>query len=336
VTRILVTGATGFLGDHVLARLDPASVRVLTRRKTARLRDSGVEVIEGDLLDPAALAAATAGVRSIYHLAGLVSRNPGDAHAMYRLHVDGTRLVCEAALAARVERVVVASTSGTVAVGDDPERIFTEEDGYATEMVKQWPYYLSKIYQEQTALRAFREHKLDVVVVCPSLLLGPGDARQSSTGDVLRFLSRSIPVVPRGGLNFVDARDTADALVQAMARGVAGERYLVGGPNWTFAELFGRLERLTKIPAPKLRLPARAARLGARVLEELARAQGRAPAVDAISVEMAEKYWYLDASKARRVLGWMARDPTETLLDTIRDLTARQGGQAIGAAAATG
>jgi dihydroflavonol-4-reductase len=121
-----------------------------------------------------------------------------------------------------------------------------------------------------------------------------------------------------------------------MARGGAGERYLVGGPNWTFAELFGRLERLTKIQGPKLRLPARAARLGARVLEELARAQGRAPAVDAVSVEMAEKYWYLDASKARRAFDWVARDPTETLLDTVRDLDARRTGHAIGAAAAAG
>src|SRR5262249_824757 len=156
------------------------------------------------------------GASHVYHLAGLVSRNPDDAHRMYELHVGGTRALCEAALRAGVQRVVVASTSGTGAVGDDPGRVFTEEDGYATETVKHWPYYLAKVYQEQTALAAHREHGLDVVVICPSLLLGPGDARQSSTGDVLKFLTRSIPIVPSGGLSLVDVRDAADALVRAM------------------------------------------------------------------------------------------------------------------------
>jgi dihydroflavonol-4-reductase len=321
--KILVTGATGFLGRHLCDRLDPARVRVLARHPTKRLRKLGVEILRGDLLDPDALARAVDGVEQIYHLAGLVSRNPDDAALLYRLHVGGTRALCDAARAAGVRRVVVASTSGTVAVGSDPERVYAEDDGYATEVVKRWPYYLSKIYQEQTALALAREHGLEVVAVLPSLLLGPGDARLSSTGDVLKFLTRSIPIIPRGGLSFVDVRDAADALVLAMQRGAPGERYLVGGPNWTFAELFGRLERLSKVPAPKLRLPARVARFSARLAEGFARAQGRRPAVDLASVEMAEHYWYLDATKARRVLAWSPRDPQATLLDTIRYLRRR-------------
>ncbi|HJZ85728.1 MAG TPA: NAD-dependent epimerase/dehydratase family protein [Polyangia bacterium] len=323
MSKILVTGATGFLGKHLLRRLDPARVRALTRAPTKGLRKLGVEVVRGDLLDAGVLRDALEGVQSVYHLAGLVSRNPDDAHVMYRLHVDGTRALCEAALRARVARVVVASTSGTVAVGDDPDHAFTEEDGYATERVKRWPYYLSKIYQEQTALRFAREHGLDVVVVNPSLLLGRGDARQSSTGDVLKFLTRDIPVVPSGGLNFVDVGDAADALVLAMQKGAAGERYLVGGPNWTFEEFFGRLERLSKVPAPRLKVPRRAQTFGARLLEALASAQGRKPTLDLAAVEMAQKFWYLDATKARRVLGFRPRDPTDTLLDTIRYLRRR-------------
>ena len=164
MTRILVTGATGFLGKHLLRRLDPARVRALTRTPTKGLRKLGVEIVRGDLMDEGVLDGALAGVETVYHLAGLVSRNPEDAHVMYRVHVDGTRALCEAALRAKVRRVVVASTSGTVAVSDDPERMATEDDGYATELVRDWPYYLSKIYQEQTALRFFREHGLDVVV----------------------------------------------------------------------------------------------------------------------------------------------------------------------------
>jgi len=320
MSKILVTGATGFLGKHLLERLDAKNVRVLVRKPTKLLARLGVEIIKADVLDSDALARATDGVGQIYHLAGLVSRNPDDAHVMYRVHVEGTRAVLEAAAKARVGRVVVASTSGTVACSSDPDRVFTEEDGYATEAVREWPYYLSKIYQEQAAFRLGRDLGIEVVCINPSLLLGPGDARQSSTGDVLKFLTRSIPVVPSGGLNFVDARDAAEAALLAMQKGRPGERYLVGGPNWTFEEFFGRLARLSKVDAPRLRLPARVQRVGAVVMEKVARATGREPKVDAASVDMAQCYWYLDASRARRELGWEPRDPQETLFDTIQYL----------------
>lgn len=331
--RILVTGATGFLGTHLLSRLDGGQVRVLARAGqksfSAAQLETGIEVMTGDVTDGVSLERSLQGISQVYHLAGLVSRNPDDAEKMYRVHVEGTRLLGEAALRAGIERIMVASSSGTIAVGNDPERVFTENDGYATAVVSNWPYYLSKIYQEQIALRLVTDHKMDVVVVSPSLLLGPGDTRLSSTGDVAKFLSRSIPVVPPGGLSFVDVRDAADALVLAMQRGQAGERYLVGGPNWTFERFFGRLERLSKVPAPKLKLPRRAALWGASLMETIAKWQGRSPDVDPISVEMGHCYWYLDAAKATRVLGFTARDPQETLLDTIKDLRSRTPHQAF-------
>ena len=323
MSDILVTGATGFLGKHLLRRLEGRKVRVLVRKPTKLLAKLGVEIVKADLLDEAALARATEGVRQIFHLAGLVSRNPDDAHVMYRVHVDGTRAVLTAAAKAKVGRVVVASTSGTVACSSDPDRVATEEDGYATEAVRDWAYYLSKIYQEQAAFRLGKELGVEVVCINPSLLLGPGDARQSSTGDVLKFLTRSIPVVPSGGLNFVDARDAAEAAVLAMDKGRAGERYLIGGPNWTFAEFFGRLARLSKVDAPRLKLPARVQKVGALLMEKVAHAAGREPKLDAVSVDMAQCYWYLDASRARRELGWEPRDPQDTLFDTIQYLRKR-------------
>src|SRR5690348_14790173 len=123
MSDILVTGATGFLGKHLLDRLEAKNVRVLVRKPTKRLARLGVEVTKADVLDEDELARATQGVKQIYHLAGLVSRNPDDAHVMYRVHVDGTRAVLQAAAKAKVGRVVVASTSGTVACSSDPDRI---------------------------------------------------------------------------------------------------------------------------------------------------------------------------------------------------------------------
>jgi dihydroflavonol-4-reductase len=238
---------------------------------------------------------------------------------MMRLHVDGSRALMHAAKTAGVRRVVVASTSGTIAVArDDAPR--DESAPYATEVVSGWPYYLSKIYQEKLCLELGKQLGLEVVVVNPSLLLGPGDRRLSSTGDVQKFLQRRIPVVPEGGLNFVDVRDAAVATAAAMARGRAGERYLLGGTNWSFAEFFGRLSRVAKVAPPRLKLPSELSRLGASVLEHVYKRIGREAPVDRQSVEMGEHFWYVDASRAERELGFEVREPAETLTDTVRYL----------------
>jgi dihydroflavonol-4-reductase len=317
--QILVTGGTGFLGEHVVQCLLARGhdVRVMARSRSPVLDALDVDMVSGDVVAGDALGAAMAGCDAVLHLAGLVSRDPDDGQRMMRVHVDGTRRVLEAMRAAGVRRVVVASTSGTVAVSREQE-ILDEEAGYATEVVAGWPYYASKIYQEKLAFALGVELGIEVVAVNPSLLLGPGDRRVTSTTDVVRFLRRQIPVVPDGGINFVDARDAAAATVAALDRGRAGERYLLGGPNWTMAEFFGRLSRAAKVPAPRLRLPDKVARLGASVLEHVYRTWvDREPPVDRISVEMSQHYWWLDASKARRELGFEPRDPGLTLVDTV-------------------
>jgi dihydroflavonol-4-reductase len=294
----------------------------MARSKSSALEELGVEIFTGDVLRGEDCARALEGCEAVFHLAGLVSRDKDDGQLMMRIHVDGTRRLLEAAAAAGIRRVVVASSSGAVAVSED-ERIHDEEDGYATEVVAGWPYYTSKIFQEKVAFDLGAKLGLEVVVVSPSLLLGPGDRRLSSTKDVLRFLRKQIPVVPKGGLNFVDVRDAAAATVAALEKGRAGERYLLGGPNWTFAEFFGRLERVAKVSSPRVRLPGRLTVLGAGLLEGAYRAAGREPPVDRISVEMGQHFWYLDSSKAERELGFEPRDPQLTLADTVKYL--RQG-----------
>lgn len=324
----LVTGGSGFLGRWVVEELIKAEhrVRVLARGKSPALEELGAEIAVGDVardLDGTPpLADAFLGVSSLFHLAGFVSRDPDDGQRMMRVHIDGTRRVLEAAKAAGVRRVVLASTSGTIAVSREPV-VLDERAPYPTEIVGGWPYYLSKIYQEKLALDLGATLGLEVVVVNPSLLLGPGDDRQSSTGDVRKFLKREIPSVPVGGVNFVDARDAAAATVAALEKGRAGERYLLGGPNWTVEEYFGRLERTSKVRAPRLKLPNAFQRHAATFLEHAFKALDKEPPVERISVEMAQVYWWCDSSKAERELGFSARDPGETLDDTVRDLRTR-------------
>jgi dihydroflavonol-4-reductase len=323
---VLVTGGTGFLGEHVVAELlrHGHTVRAMARTGSPVLEELGAEVIRGDVVgDREILAGAVAGTGAVFHLAGVVSRDPDEGQRMMRTHVDGTRAVLEAMAAARVPRMILASTSGTVAVSDRDE-VLDETAGYAEEIVAAWPYYVSKIYQERLAFQLGRDLGIDVVAVNPSLLLGPGDRRLSSTGDVRRFLQRRhsifLATVPRGGINFVDVRDAAAATVAALERGRPGERYLLGGPNWTMEEFFGRLSRAANVRGPWLKLPSALdglSRRAASAVEHAYRARGKEPPIDRISVEMSEHYWWFDSAKAERELGFEARDPGLTLHDTI-------------------
>jgi dihydroflavonol-4-reductase len=319
-----VTGATGFLGEHLCAELVARGrpVRALARTRSDYLADLGCTVFRGDVLSAVDLDQAVAGCSAVLHLAGMVSRDFDDASRMMRLHVEGTRAVLDAMARHGVRRMVLASTSGTLAVSADAE-VLDETSGPTDELVAGWPYYASKIYQERLAFDLGAKHGIEVIAVNPSLLLGPGDRRLSSTGDVLRFLRGHIPVVPTGGVNFVDVRDVAAATATALECGRAGERYLLGGPNWTVAEFFGRLARVAKVSAPRLKLPPAVARWGASTIEQVYRWRGKESPVDRLSVEMSQHYWWFNSAKAERELRFEARDPALTLHDTVKYL--RQG-----------
>lgn len=322
--KYLVTGATGFLGRHLTRALREAghTVVALARHAPASFaREFDVEMATGDVLDRASIDAAVKGCDGVFHCAGKVSRDPADAEALHRVHVVGTRNVMEAARAAKAKRVVVASTSGTVAVSEDPDHIATEDDVTPTALIQRFPYYRAKLFAEQEAFSHQRDG-FEVVCVNPTLLLGPGDVYGSSTEDVRLFLDRSIPATPAGGLSYVDARDAADAMVAAMSRGKPGARYLLGASNCTVREFFARLERVSGVPAPRMSLPKspRIARAGTELLGRIVKRVGGELPVDPVSVEMAQLFWYLDASRAERELGFSPRDPMDTLVDTVRDV----------------
>ncbi len=319
--KTLVTGATGFLGAHLVGelvrRLPAGTVRVFAQSRFTGPDASKVEVVSGSVTDPAAVERAVANVGQIYHLAGFVSRKPEDGARMYEVHVEGTRLLCAAAQKAGVRRILLASTSGTIAVADNENASLDESCDPPLALIGRWPYYASKYYQEETARRAC-DDKIDLVIVNPSLLLGPGDDRLSSTRDIVSFLARDIPMIPAGGLNFVDVRDVAAVLPIAMERGRNGERYLLGGTNWSFADFFGRLERLTKVSGPRLKSPkGKLAVIGAEAYNAALKVMGRAATLDPGAVDMANHHWYFESTKAKDEFGFVGRDPAETLHDTV-------------------
>jgi len=324
MSKFWVAGATGFLGSHLVQALAEREHGVVAVSKSGGTVH-GLEVAPVDILNEAAVTESARGADGAFLVTGRVSRDRDDAELLHRDNVLGTETALRALRAAGIKRVVVASTSGTLAVSRDADRVADESCRAPLEIIARWPYYRTKLYAERAALDA-NTPDFEVIVVNPSLLLGPGDLRESSTGDVRLFLERSIPAIPAGGMAFVDARDAAVGLLQAFERGRAGERYLLNGKNMTIAAFFQRLERISGVKGPMLRMPSsRPVALGLNQIftKAVEAIGGRAP-VDEVSVEMAQYFWYCSADKAERELGFVARDPGETIRDTVDDLVKRK------------
>jgi dihydroflavonol-4-reductase len=327
----LVTGATGFLGAHVVAALcaQARPVVALVRDPSApaakRVAALGAKLATGDVLDVASIEAAAAGCVAVLHCAGKVSRDGADAVLMTKVNVGGVGNVLEACKRAGVKRAVVASTSGTIGVSTDPDAIADETTPAPLELINKWPYYRSKYYGEQIAL----EHdcpEFEVVIVNPALLLGPGDHQGSSTEDIRRALEQRTPVVPAGGYTFVDARDAALGMILALDKGRAGQRYLLVACNCPIRTFYSRIGRVAGLDGSVFALPdhelvERATRWLVRRAHDILGEDDALP--DAISIEMAQYYWYVDSTLAENELGWRARDPMITLADTVADLRER-------------
>lgn len=313
--KYLVTGSTGFLGTHLVAAL-----RARGHEVVAFSRSEGGDVLDGD-----SVTRAARGCDGAFHCAGKVSRDDRDAELLYRVHVEGTKTMLAACKSAGVPRVVVASSSGTIAIGEDPDHVATETDDAPIGIIARFPYYRAKLFAERAALAMNEPDVFEVVCVNPSLLLGPGDARGSSTEDVRLVIERRVPVVPPGGASFVDARDAAEGMLLAMERGTPGERYLLTACNITLRELFGRIARMAGVAAPTIPMPRAPllARAGATFASRVLRRVGAELPVDPVSLEMAHYFWYASSARAEHDLGWTHRDPNETIADTIRDLRER-------------
>lgn len=311
--RVVITGASGFLGPHLRGAFAGSGVEGLCRNPTEGWMRAG------DVLDRAGLELAFQGADLVVHAAGGVAHTADDAGRMHEVHVVGTTNVLQACKTAGVPKVVLISTSGTVAVSTDPTAVLDEDGPDVLPLVRAWPYYRAKLFAEQEAM-AFEG--VDVYVLNPTLLLGPGDRRGSSTESVRLLLDGELPAAPSGGLSFVDVRDVAAAAVSVVKRGQPRRRYLLGAVNLTFAAYYERIARVADLPPPKVTLPKATGKLLGWMPDGVRGKVASTFGVDRVELEMAAHYWYLDARRAQTELGWRPRDPNETLLDTVEDLRA--------------
>ena len=317
---LLVTGATGFLGRHVLAELDllvrPRPVVALVRHVAnwkqldwTRSLDA-VRLIEGSLDDVPRWQPELPPLSGILHLAAPVEHTRRAPAAMRAAIVGGTLALVRLASAAGC-RLLVASTSGVVGCTRERGPRADEKAPFAREIVGGWPYYAAKIEMEEHARALATALDVTLTFVRPPILLGPGDHRLRSTRNVWKFLRSRLPFLVRGGIAFADVRDAAQALLRVVDHPAPRPVYHLDGTECELTEFFAMLEQVSGVEAPRLVLPYRAAWVLARSLERLRLFP------DPVVVEMAAHWWGLRSLWSANDLDWKPRNPLETLRDTV-------------------
>ena len=317
---ILVTGATGFLGGHLVGQLldQGKQVRILCRSQPhAALFDADrTEVVLGDVTRPATLGAALQGVREVYHVAGRVDFNPRDSQLLLAVNEAGTRNLFRECQQHQVQRVVHVSSVSTIGATSDPARPLTEED-FGCGLGVEIPYPQSKLRGEKVALE-FADRGLPVVIVNPTFFAGPGDLYLSSARTMLAFVHGQVWVgLTTGGLGLTDVRDIAQGMIAAMHRGVPGRRYILGGQNLLLREYHQLLGKLTGQRPPRLRLPPTVAMALAVIGLAGYRLLGLKTYVGLGDIRMGKHYWLYDYTRAREELGLTCRPTEETIRETL-------------------
>jgi dihydroflavonol-4-reductase len=312
---VLVTGASGFVGGHVARLLAERGerVRILVRPSSnlAGVSDLNVDRFTGDLRNPESLAGAVKGCELVYHVAADYRLWARDAAELYRVNVEGTRNLLEAARREGVGRVVYTSTVGCIGIRGDGTP--GDEDSPVTLEEMTGAYKRSKFLAEQAALQYAREG-LDVVVVNPTAPVGDRDLKPTPTGRmIVDFMNGRMPAYVDTGLNLVDVRDVAQGHLAAALSGRRGERYILGARNMTLREILEELSRLGGRPAPKIRIPYAVAWGYAAAGTALARWTGREPRAPLDAVRMARKKMFVRTEKAAKELGF-APGPVEEAL----------------------
>lgn len=318
--KVLVTGASGFVGSAVVKALVAAgySVRVFLRRTSPRinLANLDVEIAEGDMCDAVSVAQAVAGTKFLFHLAAdyrLWTRRPEE---LIQTNREGTRNVMKAALGAGLERVVYTSSVATLAlpVCGSP----ADETMRHTETTAIGAYKRSKVAAERVVEEMIANERLPAVIVHPSTPIGPRDVKPTPTGRIIvETASGHVPGYVDSGLNLVHVDDVAEGHIAALRRGKTGEHYILGGQNVPLATMLSEIACLSDRTPPRVRLPRPLLYPFALVSEAAAHITGREPFLTVDGLRMSKHRMFFSSAKAERDLGYRARPYGEALAEAV-------------------
>jgi dihydroflavonol-4-reductase len=318
--RVLLTGASGFIG-HWIARYCPPThtLRLLARPNSdlSALIHAAVpfERVEGDLTDADSLHRALAGVDAVIHAAGWISFDRRHAAQIHAVNATGAEALFAAAHAAGVAKVVY--TASIFALGYANPDLVTPNTPFNAHAYTDIPYVHAKITAEHAAQR-WLAAGLPLVRLYPGVCLGTGDSRNSSNGFVAGWLKGLLPALVEGGICVLDVRDAAQGHWRALDAGTRGERYCVPGYNLTHRQLFTVLAHAAGKKEPPFTVPSWLGVVAGQLYERLL----PTPPLYADEARLMARHWWYDHEATRRTLGITYRPLAETARETLAALRA--------------
>lgn len=320
--KVFVSGATGFIGVQLVKRLisEGHEVHALYRsvEKTLPLKVKGVSLFRGDILEPGSLDAAMKGCDRVYHTAAFASVWTPDPDMIYRLNVDGTLHVVTAAKKAAIRRVVVTSTAGVL--GPSSGAALDENSPVPSSFFT--AYERSK-YQMEQLLMNIDPNEIEIVIVNPTRVFGPGIMSESNgvTRMIRDYLKNNWRYIPGNGNqsgNYVFVEDVVSGHLQAMEKGVPGQRYILGGENISYRQLFEIVSSVSDIRKRLIGIPLRLMLPVAAVMKEAARVTGKPPMIVPELIRKFSHHWKVTSQKAAHELGYSPIPAAEALGITVR------------------
>ena len=318
--KVLITGATGFLGSAVLRLLidEGYDVRVLVRKNAdmRNIEEYDVKIIKGDLQNTESLKSAVYSCEQVFHVAADYRLWVPDPENMYKTNIDGTRNLILAATDAGVEKIVYTSSVATIGTNNDGTPADEMTPSSLENMIG--VYKRSKFLAEQAVKDLVNEKSCPVIIVNPAAPVGPCDIKPTPTGKIILDTIRNrMPAYVKTGLNIVHVDDVAQGHLLAMEKGEIGERYILGGDNMTLESIISYACNSENIKPPKIWLPHNLILPVAWIMECISKITGNEPLATIDGVRMSKKIMYFSSKKAKTKLGYHITKPIPLPRDNL-------------------
>jgi dihydroflavonol-4-reductase len=303
--KVLVTGASGFLGRWLVKRLhqDGFDLRILARRSSniEDLPRERTEIVYGDVTDLRSLVDACMGVDGVFHLAGKIAYDKKEYESMFAINVGGTKNIIEACKKAKVTKILYLSS--VVAIGSSREpKVLNEDSPYTIANLK-LGYFDSKHEAEKLILSAYRRGDIKPLIVNPSTIYGAGDATKSSRNIQRKVALGKFPFYTSGGVNVVYAQDVIDMIMLLWKKEIYGERFILAGENISIQDLFSEIAEAAGVKPPQIHLPNAVVFGIGKIGDLLSKFDKKGPLTSENACTSTMYHWF-DSSKAQRVLGF--------------------------------